>query len=757
MPDSSPGSDTPFLSVVVPVYNVEAYIRQCLMSVLEQGITSVEVIVVNDQATDRSRAIAQEVAELDHRVRVVDNPVNQGLGPSRNNGLAHARGEYVMFLDSDDHLVADTLGPLLERAREHQPDIVFYDYHRVYWNDRTARNVRSEILQGEDAPITLADRPDLYQVLNVAWNKLYRREFLLATGLTFPVGYYEDIPFTYPVLALAESILLHDVAVVAYRQRRTGSILRSHDRRHLEVLDQVERTFAVIDDHPRLDVWRGAIWDRCCGHVLTVLAIGRLPGEHRSTFFRRAATVLARTRPDGHPIPTGPRGVKVSLLVRNRYVLFSALKFSNSLRLRVRRVPGRIKRFVRQTIRLARTTRLPAVKRFVRQSGYSFHRRLPLDDGLVVFYALWGRPPVGNTAAIDAALREFAPSMRSVWMVRSADIDKVPDGTTAVIAGSPQCYRALARATYLVSDVNFPDYVQKRPGQVVLETQHGTPLKYMGLDMQRHPIPASKMNFGKLLKRVDNWDFNLSSNPYSTEVWRRAFPARYTMLEYGYPRNDRLVVADAGTTAEVRTALGIPADHLVILYAPTHRDYRDGFEADLDVADLMAALPASTTVIVRGHYFYAGATEHAVQTGQRLVDLSEHPHIEDLYIAADVMITDYSSAMFDFAVLDRPIVIFAPDWERYRAERGTYFDIMSEAPGAAVTTQAALVNLFRSGTYETDDLRAARALFRERFCCFDDGHAAERVVRKVFLGEDADLPARAPVPPLRTWVTDRAG
>jgi CDP-glycerol glycerophosphotransferase (TagB/SpsB family) len=757
MPDSSPETDTPFLSVVVPVYNVEAYIRQCLMSVLEQGVESVEVIVVNDQATDRSRAIALEVAELDPRVRVVDNPVNQGLGPSRNNGLAMARGEYVMFLDSDDHLVTGTLAELIRRTQEHRPDLVFYDYHRVYWNDRTARNIRSEILQGADEPITLADRPELYQVLNVAWNKLYRREFLVASGLTFPVGYYEDIPFTYPVLALAQSILLHDEAVIAYRQRRTGSILRSHDRRHLEVLDQVERTFAVLDAHPELDPWRGAIWDRCCGHTLTVLAIGRLPGEHRSTFFRQAAALLARTRPDGHPIPSGPRGVKVSLLVRNRYALFSALKFSNSVRLRVRRVPTRIKRFARQMIRFVRTARVPALKRAIRQSGYRFHRRMPLDENLVVFYALWGRPPCGNTAAIDAALAEFAPGMRSVWMVRAGDADKVPEGTSVVVVGSPQCHRALARAKYLVSDVNFPDHVEKRPGQVMLETQHGTPLKYMGLDMQRHPIPASKMNFGKLLKRVDNWNFNLSSNPYSTEVWRRAFPSRYTMLEFGYPRNDRLVRADAQTTADMRAALGIPSDHFVVLYAPTHRDYRDGFEADLDVADLMAALPESTTVIVRGHYFYAGATGHAVQSEQRLIDLSEHPHIEDLYIAADVLITDYSSAMFDFAVLDRPIVIFAPDWDRYRTERGTYFDIMAEPPGAAVTTQEDLVALFRSGGQDTDDTRALRDVFRQRFCGFDDGRSAERVVRHVFLGAAVEAPASGAVPPLRTWVTDRAG
>jgi len=115
----------------------------------------------------------------------------------------------------------------------------------------------------------------------------------------------------------------------------------------------------------------------------------------------------------------------------------------------------------------------------------------------------------------------------------------------------------------------------------------------------------------------------------------------------------------------------------------------------------------------------------------RLMDVSEHPSIEELCIAADALVTDYSSIMFDYAVLDRPIVIHARDWDEYRTKRGVYFDLMEERPGQGTTSEAELVEALRSG----DEGARERARFRARFCYLEDGHAAERVVRRVFLGD----------------------
>jgi CDP-glycerol glycerophosphotransferase len=138
-------------------------------------------------------------------------------------------------------------------------------------------------------------------------------------------------------------------------------------------------------------------------------------------------------------------------------------------------------------------------------------------------------------------------------------------------------------------------------------------------------------------------------------------------------------------------------------------------------------------LLVRAHYFHVPAAQRIRARRGRILDVSAYPVVEDLYLAADALITDYSSAMFDFAVLDRPVVIFAPDWPAYRELRGAYFDLMELPPGAVATTFAELVELFSAGAYADDTATARRAVFRERFCYLDDGKAAERVVRRVLL------------------------
>ena len=128
------------------------------------------------------------------------------------------------------------------------------------------------------------------------------------------------------------------------------------------------------------------------------------------------------------------------------------------------------------------------------------------------------------------------------------------------------------------------------------------------------------------------------------------------------------------------------------------------------------------------------------QTIEQKYASAGHPSIEELCLAADVLVTDYSSIMFDYAVLDRPIVIHAADWEVYRTLRGTNFDLEQEPPGAFTRTEQQVAEAIRAG----DPMPGARAAFRARFCSLDDGGAAERVVRRVWFGERAPAPQPEP-------------
>lgn len=380
------------------------------------------------------------------------------------------------------------------------------------------------------------------------------------------------------------------------------------------------------------------------------------------------------------------------------------------------------------------------MKRFVRRqamrAAYRTDLRRPLDPDLAVYGAYWNRGVACNPAAIHAKARELVPHVRGLWAVSSRHRDRMPAGVPYVIEGSRPYWRAMATATYLVNNSSFPGGFTKRPGQRYLQTHHGTPLKTMGLDQRAYPALARKTDFGKILAHVGQWDFSLSANPHTTEVWDRVYPGGYERLDLGYPRNDVYSTATAEDIAKIRAELGIADGQTALLYAPTHRDYRTGFVPDLDPERLARELGSQYVVLVRAHYFYGRSAGVVSTPTGRVLDVTGHPRVEELCLAADALIADYSSLVFDYACLDRPIVVHAPDWAAYRAARGTYFDLLSgrpgDTPGAVTTTPERLADVFRTGEWRSPEAAALRTAFRERFCPYDDGHAAERVVRRLF-------------------------
>jgi CDP-glycerol glycerophosphotransferase len=189
-----------------------------------------------------------------------------------------------------------------------------------------------------------------------------------------------------------------------------------------------------------------------------------------------------------------------------------------------------------------------------------------------------------------------------------------------------------------------------------------------------------------------------------------------------------LARASAGDVAVARAAVGLREDDVAVLYAPTHREYEtDGSEL-VDLEALAGGLGPEHVLLARQHYLETGSGPARPGGSGRVLDVSAHPSVEELCLAADVLVTDYSSIMFDYAVLDRPIVIHAPDWDTYRARRGTYFDLLAAPPGAVTRDEETLADVLRRGRDEP----GLRAAFRERFCSLEDGGAAERVVRAVF-------------------------
>jgi CDP-glycerol glycerophosphotransferase len=720
-----------FISVVVPVYKVQAYLRQCLDSVLDQQFTDIEVVAVDDRSPDGSAAILAEYAARDPRVRVVTLEENVGLGRARNVGLDHAVGEYVWFVDSDDWLAPGSLGAVARRLRATDAEVLVVGWDRVYWDGRVVPGTGRQALANAPDLFTAEQFPKVIDVLHVAWNKIVRRDLLMRLEFRFDEGWYEDISFTYPVFAAAQRISAMPRECVHYRQRRSGAITRTVGERHFEMFPHWDRAFELVDRYAeRPEALRPLLFKRMIWHYLSVLRHAtRVPKTSRRAFFARMTEAYRRhLPPGGYPVPGGVDGLRHRLVARGSYRSFEVLRAGAAVLKSTGRHARRAKRVLRRGAK--------RLRQGVYTGYYRVQLRLPVDRSLALYAAYWYRGVACNPAAIAAKAGELAPQVRRVWVVNRARVGSLPPGTDHVITGSLRYYRHLARARWLFNNVNWPNHVVKRRGTVHVMTHHGTPLKKMGMDQADHPASIKDKDFAAQMRRADRWDFSISANAHTTEAWERAYPCRYETLEVGYPRNDRLATATAEDAAVVRERLGIRPHERVVLYTPTHREWLPPGKQVLDVEDFADELGPDTVLLVRAHYFYVGARKGSefAREGQ-VIDVSAYPVVEELYLAADVLMTDYSSAMFDYAVLDRPVVIFAPDWSAYQELRGVYFDLMSEPPGVVATTYPDLLDVFRTGAYADDTAAKARAHFRARFAYLDDGGAAERVVRRVLLEE----------------------
>lgn len=344
--------------------------------------------------------------------------------------------------------------------------------------------------------------------------------------------------------------------------------------------------------------------------------------------------------------------------------------------------------------------------------------------GPVVFFeSFHGRRGNDNPAGIDAAMARLRPEVQRVWGVASDEV-AVPAGAHKVLEGSDAWFRARERADLFVVNDWLRTPVPHPRRQAVVQTWHGTPLKNLALG---RPDVGLRTRLA-ILRQARRWDVLLSQNPYSSRRLATDYAFRGPVWELGYPRNDVLA---RGDRAAARAALGLGDQTRAVLYAPTWRD--DG-RVVLDAAGLgrvRARLGADTVLLVRAHSRVEGGLDLAA-AGPGVIDVSELNALDTLLLAADVLVTDYSSLMFDAAVTRVPMVFHVPDLARYRDEdRGFGFDLESRAPGPLTSTEDELVAAVTAAHRWDPAHAAAYAAWVKDFVPLDDGGAGERVLTRL--------------------------
>lgn len=209
------------VSIIVPVYNVEKYLKRCVESIRNQTYKDLEILLVDDGSTDSSPEICEEYAKVDERISVIHKK-NGGLSDARNVGLQHAAGEFVYFCDSDDYIEQTLVADCVKRMEEEAADMLIFDFYRVQEGTFTicTENLPLNAFSLEEVPKLLLTSPS-------ACNRVFRMDFLKKTGIIFPVGrLYEDLG-TIPKLYLAARKISYIDKPYYYYEIRSGSIMTS--------------------------------------------------------------------------------------------------------------------------------------------------------------------------------------------------------------------------------------------------------------------------------------------------------------------------------------------------------------------------------------------------------------------------------------------------------------------------------------------------------------------------------------------------
>lgn len=797
------------VSIIIPFHRGEAYLRDCLDSLVLQTYSDTEVIIISDHALPEDLAC---ISEYDNELNIKLHHLHDktGVAAARNLGLDEASGDYIYFLDSDDYLYEEAIELLVTGAQERDDDIT-YGKKKPTWfqrsvfllrkqeeqeakdqeedndendlpspdlkmeddqedssrdssddsddesddKDKDSRQdkrdrksnladddgyVTDDQLSEEELLLRLGARTRMAHRILVSKRKgirnisvlniLFKRSFIEDNKLRFPeaLTYFSDIPF-----------LMEALSKTNRYKKRFGAVYvkRKHnDAVNFPALSQIRdpnRFYEYID-----------------AYYETISRIPK-PSDLKNRFDKKYINYYTKVH-----APKLKRSAN-DIWREENFIIMSKL-FKEIDKGVIRNLRGYKKRLVKALIRQDVNKSIRIVKlhlaykklRRITRNKKAFNKFLyihvflkrPLKRNWILFESFFGKSYSDSPKYIYEYISANLPGRyKCIWIINKRRT-KIPFRHKKIKRFSLSYYYYLARCGYIVFNSRQPAWVVKREGNVFLQTWHGTPLKKLVFDIEdiNSATPKYKQ---QVYKQSRAWDYLIAANAFSSETFKRCFLFDKTILNTGYPRNDILHSPDRDQIAAIiRNRLAIPKDKKTILYAPTWRDdefYDKGkykFELHLNLDLMRKELEDEYVILIRTHYFIADSLDLSKLSGFAY-NVSKYDDISELYLASDILITDYSSVFFDFANLKRPMLFFTYDLEKYRdVLRGFYIDIEKELPGPLVFTSEEVVEAIKGIDSITETYKDRYEEFYYRFCGWEDGQASKKVVESVFkIGE----------------------
>lgn len=389
-------------------------------------------------------------------------------------------------------------------------------------------------------------------------------------------------------------------------------------------------------------------------------------------------------------------------------------------------------------------------KNYIIRFKYRFTK---VDDYLIIFESYMGRSYSCSPKAIyeEMLTNEKFKNFKFIWAFKNpSEKEKLFNNknTTLVKYRSKDYYKSYSKAKYFITNSNLPKDIFKKRNQTYIQCWHGTPLKRLGHDIINNTTNA--MNTKREIEKrynheIKKIDYFISPSSFATKHFKSAFNMNKLnkeniILEYGYPRNDYLINYQTKDIEKIKKQLNIPLHKKVIFYAPTWRDNQHVsnlgyvYKNTIDFDFLNKQLGDEYVILYRPHYL-ANENFNYKKYKNFVIDITNIDDINNLYIISDILITDYSSVLFDYAILKRPMIFYMYDKDEYENElRGFYFSI-DNLPGKIVTNEKDIVKIINNiEIYQQENLNKYNR-FNEKFNYLNNGLVTKKIIEKILVGE----------------------
>lgn len=662
------------VTVVIPTFNAENFILEALSSVTSQSFNgTVEIIVIDDCSKDSTLELVNEFSSVhkDKFIKVLRQPKNMRQGTARNKGIMEANGNYILFLDADDFLDEDTITKLFEKAEKEKCDFVICDW-AYYYEEHGLVYVNNEDFLFQDLLIG-KEIESLYKANTYfSVNKLYRRSFLLEHNIKYGEGYiYEDFEFYIQVAQYAQVVGViqnpfYRVRVNNLSTTKTNSKSTLHVESLIKAINNSLKKFNPRGEYSYYHVYKYLI-----RKSLQYLEY-RAPKSYKRKSLKKVLVLLNNKKRDF----IVPKKVVplYHFLFRRKYVQES--RVSMILLVWWLHSRGKLNPIFSVLHKLKWTILNSKIgsklrKKRRKKKIESFYER-PIDKNMILFLGFDYRY-VGNSKYFFDYLKE--KNYCNVYFVTK---DKRVPLENRITPRSLKFYEKLSQAYIVIFESWVPLSFKKREESKWIQLWHGTPFKKLLFDSHEYFISSFNRNHKRnKQKDIRRWDYLLSDSIGGLQKLSSSFAIdKSRILNYGYPRVQWLInnKMNVELQEKIKRSISIPNNKKIVLYVPTWRDYNyKSNNPDLsylmDMDQLVQGLGEDYIIIYKDH------SMGLKKRYENVVIPNEEVEIQELILISDIVISDYSSIIFDALSIDIPFYLYINDFDKYETARGVYSDM----------------------------------------------------------------------------------